>query len=65
MKLEDVKNYFGSYYRIAKDVGFAMDTPRNWKRIGYIPADAQAKIQQYTKGALKFDFNDMRCPHAD
>lgn len=59
MKIEEVIKYFGTYYRVAKDVGFAMNTPRNWARIGYIPSDAQIKIERYTSGALKLDFNDV------
>jgi len=59
MKFEEVLEYFGTIYKIATRVGFSMNTPRNWKKIGYIPLDAQARIQNYTKGALQMDTSDF------
>ncbi len=58
MTIEDVLRHFGTCYRVAKDVGFAQNTPRNWRKIGYIPIDAQARIQEFTNGILKLNFKD-------
>jgi len=52
MKLEEVYKYFGGWYGIYKRVGFAVNTVKNWRRLGYIPVASQFKIQQHTKGEL-------------
>ena len=59
MTYEEVLAHFGSCYRICKDVGFSGHTPFNWKKIGYIPAAAQARLEKHTNGVLKLDINHL------
>ncbi len=59
MKLEEVLEHYKSCYMICKQVGFSSHTPANWKKIGYIPAAAQARIQKHTNGKLKLNIDDL------
>ena len=60
MTIEEVLAYFKTNYQISKLLQMSPHTPANWKKIGYIPADAQARIETYTKGALKFSVNHLK-----
>lgn len=60
MTLDEVYNYFGSWNQVIKQGGFAPNTPRNWRRYGYIPANAQVRLEQFTKGVLRFRTQDLQ-----
>jgi hypothetical protein len=55
MTIDDVYNYFKSWNQLIKKVGFAPNTPRNWRKMGHIPALAQIRIEQFTESKLKFN----------
>lgn len=57
MTVEEVYAYFKTQYQISKQLGISAQTPRNWKRQGFIPFRAQAAIEKFTNGALKLDIN--------
>lgn len=59
MTLEQAVKYYGSMYRIAKELGLSTGTPLNWKKIGYIPAIMQVRIERQTKGKLKLGLEDV------
>lgn len=59
MTLDEVVAHFGTMYQVAKQLGISYDTPRNWKRIGFIPADMQVKIHRYTDGKLQFSMEHL------
>lgn len=57
MTLEDLKSYFGSYYRFCKETNRNYATVYCWKKRGYIPIRNQLKIQKHTNGELKADLS--------
>jgi hypothetical protein len=59
MKLEDVKNYFGSSYQFRKKTGMEHANYLNWERKGFIPIKTQIKLERLTEGLLKADLNDI------
>ncbi len=63
MTIKEVYDYFKSWYQIYKQVGFCANTPKNWRKKGFIPADSQLKIERYTEGKLKFRSEDI--PNVD
>lgn len=59
MTIEEVKEHFGSWYQVIKQVGFSPGTPRLWTKRGFIPEVSQLKIQYYTDSKLKFRKEDL------
>lgn len=59
MKYQDIKIYFGSFYRMRKETGIADSTSQRWKKLGYIPITAQLKLEKLTKGGLKASLEDI------
>lgn len=55
MKPEEVKEFYGSQYNFGKQTGMSCATLGNWLKWGYIPEDAQYKIERITEGKLKAD----------
>lgn len=60
MKVEDLKEYFGSFYKAARFLNISEQSTMNWKRKGYIPIASQMKIEKLTQGALKARFEDCK-----
>lgn len=60
MTYEEVKKYYGSGYKIARDGGFSAGAPYNWKRKGFIPIETQMIIEERTGGVLKADLAHCR-----
>ena len=58
MTIDDIKEFYGSYYNCCKQLRFSTQTPQNWKRLGYIPITTQMKIERLSEGALKADLKD-------
>jgi hypothetical protein len=58
MTIDEVYNYFGSWRKVAVVGGFSENTPRNWRRLGYIPANAQVRLERLSEGVLKFRTED-------
>ena len=58
MTLEEVFNYFGSWTQVVKKAGISANTHRNWRRLGYIPAHTQVRLERLSKGVLKFRTED-------
>lgn len=48
----DVKNYFKSLYRFRKETGMSASTLANWLKWGYVPINAQYRLEQMTGGKL-------------
>lgn len=53
VKPEDVKKFYGSQYRFAKDTGMSKSTLGNWLKWGFVPEDAQYRVERLTGGRLK------------
>lgn len=52
MTLEEIKNYFGTFYRFRKNTGITYTSIYRWKNQGYINAQSQIRIQELTNGKL-------------
>lgn len=59
MKPEDVKAYYGSQYMFRKKTGMSANTLGNWLKWGYVPEDAQYKLERITNGELKIENFDL------
>lgn len=53
MTPDDVYNFYGSQYRFRKETGMSNSTLGNWLKNGFVPEDAQYKIERLTQGKLK------------
>lgn len=53
MSPKDLKDYYLSSYRFAKETGYSNGTYLQWVKQGYVSLKAQKKIELLTKGALK------------
>lgn len=56
MKPQDVKKYYGSQYKFSKDTGMSKSTLGNWLKWGFVPEDAQYKLERITEGKLKTEW---------
>ena len=53
MKLEEAREYFGSYAKLADAVGVSRSAVHQWE--GVIPEPRQLQLHKLTKGALRAD----------
>jgi len=53
MRPEDIKRYYGSNYKFNKSTKMSASTLGNWLKWGYVPLNAQYRIEALTKGKLK------------
>ncbi len=60
MTLLDVQTYYKTGYQFQKITGLSHTNWNNWRRAGYIPIQAQFRIEQLTKGDLKADVKHGR-----
>lgn len=56
VKPKDVKDYYGSQYNFRKVTGMSVSTLGNWLKWGFVPEDAQYKLERLTKGKLKTEW---------
>lgn len=56
MKPKDVKDYYGSCYKFNKVTGMSHSTLSNWIKWGFVPENAQYKLERLTKGELKTEW---------
>lgn len=55
MTPQEVKDYYRSSYNFNKVTGMSCATLNNWIRKGYVPCDAQYKLESWTHGVLKVE----------
>lgn len=60
MTLEEVENYFGTFYRACKLLQIVPQNMTKWKQQGYIPLLQQYRIAELTEGKLMPDENDPK-----
>lgn len=58
MTPEDVKRFYGNQYNFRKVTGMSSSTLGNWLKWGFVPEDAQYKLERLTKGALKVNVDE-------
>lgn len=56
MKPEDVKAFYGSQYNFRKQTSMSHSTLANWLKWGYVPENAQYKLERLTGGKLKTEW---------
>ncbi len=62
MTVDEVHSYFKTDYRFAKATGMTSSCMWHWRKKGYIPVDAQFKIEKVTSGVLKASIDDLKRP---
>lgn len=60
MLLQDVIDYFESSYRFSKETKSSPSTLTYWQRVGYVPLDAQLKLEKITNGKLSASLDDYK-----
>jgi len=60
MLLDEVIKHYGSKLKLSKAVGIAISVPHVWAFRGYIPIEAQHKIEDHSRGHLKADYAHAR-----
>jgi DNA-binding transcriptional regulator YdaS (Cro superfamily) len=55
MTLQEAKDHFGSYTKVAAKLGVTKGAVSQWKASGVIPEDRQLDLHRITKGRLKAD----------
>lgn len=60
MTLNEVQNYFGTFYQVCKQLGIVPQNMTKWKNQGYIPLLQQYRIAELTEGKLMPDEYDPR-----
>ena len=63
MTLEEAENYFGSLYRVCKELKIKQPNITAWRKKGYIPLLQQYKIAELTEGELMPDEIDPKLIH--
>ncbi len=58
MTPKDVKKYYGSNYNFHKVTGMSASSLGNWLKWGFVPENAQYKLERITKGKLKTEWTD-------
>jgi DNA-binding transcriptional regulator Cro len=53
---KQVKEYYGSQYNFRKVTGMATATLGNWLKWGFVPENAQYKLERLTQGELKTEW---------
>lgn len=52
---QDVKDYYKSLYNFRKLTGMHTQTLANWLKWGYVPKNAQYRLENLTGGKLKIE----------
>lgn len=60
MKLEEIKEYFGSTYKFEKQTGMSLGNMNNWEKNGYVTTKAQLFLEILTDGELKASIEDEK-----
>ncbi len=58
MKPDEVKTFYRTKYNFHKETGMSANTLGNWLKWGFIPENAQYKLERITKGKLKTEWTD-------
>lgn len=60
MTIDDIKKYFGTFYRFNKLTGQSINNCYNWQKRGFIPIASQVKIEKLTGGELKASLEHIK-----
>lgn len=60
MNIAEVQEYFGTLYRVCKELNIVPQNMTRWKRQGYIPLIQQYRIAELTEGELMPDEIDPK-----
>lgn len=63
MTIEELYNYFDqNWVTVSRELKFGSTTIYNWRRKGFIHANAQVRIEKKTNGGLKARIEDAETP---
>lgn len=60
MLLEELRDFYGTYAQMARELSLGSSTYRGWRAKGYIPLISQARIERETKGRFKLDIKHVQ-----
>jgi len=60
MRLDELYNYYGTWYALARALNVGVNTHQYWRKIGYIPYPTQLVIEKRTKGLFKASEEDAK-----
>ena len=60
MTIDEVKQYFGSDYKVCQALGIERQNFTVWRKKGVIPPIHQLKLQELSNGELTARINDTR-----
>lgn len=60
MTVKEVEKYFGTLYRVCKELGITPQNMTSWRKNGYIPMIQQYRIAELTEGELMPDEIDPK-----
>jgi hypothetical protein len=55
MTLYEAVEYFGSAYRLSKELGITVQNTTHWRKNGHIPMFQQFRLEKMTRGELRAD----------
>lgn len=58
MRIEELKEYYGTWTNLAHKLEIGMNSHQYWRRVGYIPYPTQLVIEKKTKGKFKASMDD-------
>lgn len=58
MTPKEVREYFGTGYKLNQKTGMSDNNLNNWDKLGYVPFKTQKKIEQLTNGELVAVWDD-------
>lgn len=50
MKIDELNNHFGNWSQMMRFLGLGHNTYQSWRKLGYIPYQAQCLIEKKTNG---------------
>ena len=59
MTLKELDEHFGTTYKFKLKTGLSHTNWLYWRKLGYIPIEAQMKLEKLTDGILMADLNDL------
>lgn len=60
MRLNQLKNYYGTYTRLARELGIGNNTYQLWRKKGCIPYPMQLVIEKKTNGLFLASEEDAK-----
>lgn len=60
MKLEELKEYYGTFTKMNRELNIGSSTYQTWRKNGCIPFATQCLIEKKTNRKFKADLDDVK-----